>query len=716
MDAKISVIVPGYNCEKYLAECLDSLLSQTHDNLEIIFVDDGSTDSTLEIARVYERQDSRVRVMHFRNHGQGYARNRALEAATGEFVGYLDSDDTLEPTAMESALRRLETDGSDFVVFTFKYFSDGSSNFRFNHSERYFGSFYLEGPDRFRTLDARAYFAHNHLFRRSFLVENGVFFSEGHLYEDNPFVLKATLCSERISLIQAPLENIRSNPDSSTRTNFDKSVHADDYILAVEECVNMLSEYEELVGIEQARYFYTKYALKKFFRYYYARIPRNVRSTFARRFLRAISPVARSLPPNVRDRELYLCLKTGVFDHGTPLALEALAFGRCRVLPRYRSLRKALRAFRARVDSPYDYRGPIQNDLVLFMGFDFRYTGNSRYLFEELLASSNASSPQIRFVTSSKLVAPQLRIEPDSPDMFDALSRAHIVIVESWVKRKYEKRPGAIWIQLWHGSPLKRMLFDSPESAILPSSPKTKNIHYADISKWDYFLVDEQRFARIFQTAFLLDPTKMIVDRYPRVRYLLQASRNPDTMANLRDKYRVPEGKRVVLYCPTWRDYNYAVPQDKVDSSYLIDLDLLQNLLGQDYCILSKDHSYLHSASNPLSTMPDAETQELLLVSDILVTDYSSIVFDAMAIGMPYALFCNDFARFAKIRGVYEDVWEELSGNAFTSERDLADSIISQCATRRLPPSLPDIDEGDSALSGLIERLVESGHDGDAYV
>ncbi|MBR4906909.1 MAG: glycosyltransferase [Clostridia bacterium] len=102
---KISVIVPVYNTEAYLPACVETLLRQTHTNLELIFVDDGSTDGSGALLDAYAKKDPRVRVIHKSNGGVSAARNIGIDSATGEYIGFVDSDDTVEPMYAETLLR-----------------------------------------------------------------------------------------------------------------------------------------------------------------------------------------------------------------------------------------------------------------------------------------------------------------------------------------------------------------------------------------------------------------------------------------------------------------------------------------------------------------------------------------------------------------------------------------------------------------------------------
>ena len=115
---KISVIIPVYNTEeKYLRQCMDSLITQDYKNLEIILVDDGSVNSAGEICDQYEKQDDRIRVIHQTNQGISAARNKALEIITGEWVAFVDSDDWLEKDAFSVLMRQVKNKTPDLIVW-----------------------------------------------------------------------------------------------------------------------------------------------------------------------------------------------------------------------------------------------------------------------------------------------------------------------------------------------------------------------------------------------------------------------------------------------------------------------------------------------------------------------------------------------------------------------------------------------------------------------
>ena len=107
MQPKVSVIIPVYNVEKYLRQCLDSVVNQTLKDIEIICIDDGSTDNSLNILKEYAQKDNRIKIISKKNGGLSSARNAGLKFATGEFVGFVDSDDYIERETYENAVEPL---------------------------------------------------------------------------------------------------------------------------------------------------------------------------------------------------------------------------------------------------------------------------------------------------------------------------------------------------------------------------------------------------------------------------------------------------------------------------------------------------------------------------------------------------------------------------------------------------------------------------------
>ena len=114
-EVLVSVIIPVYGVEKYIAQCLESVINQTYNNLEIIVVNDGTKERSAEIAKEYAAKDSRIKVYDFDNGGLSVARNRGLEIATGDYISYIDSDDWIEKNMYETLLEAAMKNDADMV-------------------------------------------------------------------------------------------------------------------------------------------------------------------------------------------------------------------------------------------------------------------------------------------------------------------------------------------------------------------------------------------------------------------------------------------------------------------------------------------------------------------------------------------------------------------------------------------------------------------------
>lgn len=198
----VSVIIPVYNVKKYLAECLDSIVGQTLRNIEILCVDDGSTDGSAEILEAYAQKDPRIRILPQSNSGVSVARNTGLLAARGEYLYCLDSDDVLAAEALETAYQVSRANRLDILYFDFlRFYDDGSEG---KPVERRNLSDVRDGVSFCRTLkDRREYLGvvWTQLYSRSFLEANHLRFYPGIIHEDELFVFTALMKAQRVSHI-----------------------------------------------------------------------------------------------------------------------------------------------------------------------------------------------------------------------------------------------------------------------------------------------------------------------------------------------------------------------------------------------------------------------------------------------------------------------------------------------------------------------------------
>lgn len=218
----VSIVIPVYNSEPYLAQCLESLARQTYEDLEILCVDDGSTDRSPEILRGFARKDSRFRVYTKENEGRGAApaRNYGLDRATGTYLQVLDSDDFFEPDMVEVLVSQLEKTGAEMAICRALRFD----HLRQRDAGRYFTQQFARKPREeafcwrdcpdaiFDVVDIVPW---NKLLRRDFVERNGLRFEPIPISDDQVFCCLAMVLAERITVVDRPLVHYRFNTGTS---------------------------------------------------------------------------------------------------------------------------------------------------------------------------------------------------------------------------------------------------------------------------------------------------------------------------------------------------------------------------------------------------------------------------------------------------------------------------------------------------------------------
>jgi glycosyltransferase involved in cell wall biosynthesis len=219
----VSVVIPVFNVERYLAECLDSALGQTLENIEVICVDDGSSDASLQILEEYKQRDARVTVVSQPNHGQSAARNRGLDLARGRYLYFLDSDDTIAVHALYELCACAQRDELDLIQFDTES-SFESEELRIRHPHMGFRPRTCHYPSVWTGSEIFAAMIQNNDYRISVCImfirtallrEARLRFIEGAIYEDNSFVFMLMLHANRVRYIRKNYYHYRIRPNST---------------------------------------------------------------------------------------------------------------------------------------------------------------------------------------------------------------------------------------------------------------------------------------------------------------------------------------------------------------------------------------------------------------------------------------------------------------------------------------------------------------------
>ena len=244
--AKVSVIVPFHNVEKYISKCLTSLIYQSLDDIEIICINDASTDDSKNIVQHYIENDKRIILLNVENmSGQSYARNLGLEVASGEYIGFVDADDWVELDMFEKMYNKAKSADSDITMCQAQLYDDKEQTF---YTNDYYSLKSLEkyGDNVFNPYETKDEILNinvvlwNKIYKREFLQNISVKFQNGYIYEDLPFFFETYLKAQRINILWEAPYYYRQNRQFSTMQNSDKKVY--DRIPMVERTYNVLKQ------------------------------------------------------------------------------------------------------------------------------------------------------------------------------------------------------------------------------------------------------------------------------------------------------------------------------------------------------------------------------------------------------------------------------------------------------------------------------------------
>ena len=298
---------------------------------------------------------------------------------------------------------------------------------------------------------------------------------------------------------------------------------------------------------------------------------------------------------------------------------------------------------------------------IVFLGFDYSYRGNSKYLFEYIKNHTNFT---VYFITDEQ--QGESFVSPQRSETQNLIEQAQVLVLESYIPDGL--KPNGTIIQLWHGTPIKKLFLDSNELH------QNKNIYnyrarkYNKLIKHNYFITDTKEINSVFNTAFPMQETKIISSGYPRNQFLIEHNEDNQLISQIKEDLQLNNHKQTILYVPTWRDNK--------EEQYLLEFP---KEITDHYNIIYKCHIEDKNIKKTNYIDPLVyETQQLILVADMLISDYSSIIFDALTIDKKVYLYTPDFESYKYHRGLYEEVFNTVNQNQYFESNKMFEAISNQ--------------------------------------
>ncbi|AFS71442.1 CDP-glycerol glycerophosphotransferase family protein [Exiguobacterium antarcticum] len=336
---------------------------------------------------------------------------------------------------------------------------------------------------------------------------------------------------------------------------------------------------------------------------------------------------------------------------------------------------------------------PIQKNLVVFESFLGRgYSDNPKALYLKL----REQHPELKLVwifakeptADVKASCPDWVLR-NSPKYYYCMARARYWIFNTRQPLSLKKRRTTTYLQTWHGTPLKRLGLDMEEVHMAGTTTEQyKKNFYQQAQEWDYLLSPNTYSSEIFKRAFGFSGT-LLESGYPR-NDLLYAPDRDQQAETIKRKLDVPANKKVILYAPTWRDDEF-VTKGQYRFNLQLDLQQMQERLGQDYIVLLRMH-YLIAEHLDLDAYAGfaydvssyGDIAELYLISDLLITDYSSVFFDYAHLNRPMLFFTYDLEKYASVlRGFYFDFEAVVPGPLLKESNQVIDYIADITANSK---------------------------------
>ncbi|MFE0419605.1 bifunctional glycosyltransferase/CDP-glycerol:glycerophosphate glycerophosphotransferase [Streptomyces tendae] len=674
---KLSLVVPVYKVQGYLPECLDSILGQDCTDFEIIAVDDCSPDGSGAILDEYAKRDDRIHVIHLtENVGLGRARNAGLEKATGDYVLFLDSDDTLSDGALSAIRDRIEATGDpEILIFDYaRTYWDGRvrPNLRAELLKE-------KGPDTFSLADRPQLLdllqiVWNKAYRRDFIARTGLTFPPGY-YEDAPWTFCSLISTERIAVLDRVCVHYRQRREGGNILKtvsrkhfdvFDQYQRVFDYLDAHEE----LAEWRGPLFRKMVDHYLTVLERP-------GRLPQDARAEFFHRAsadYRARVPKGFTRPGGGRGHK-YGMLERDAYTTMVS-ALAAVKF-RQRVKTRTRtalnrSKRGAMGAF-----YQSQLRLPLDDNLVLFSAYWSRSVScNPAAIDAELarLAPHMRRVWAVRADNADRVPKGVQVVRVGSREYWAALARAKYLVNNVNFADSVVKREGQIHVQTHHGTPLKTMGLDQQKYPASTDMDFEKLLERCD--RWDYSISANQFSTVVWERVYPCSYTTLETG-YPRNDVLVNA-RSEDVRA-ARAALGLADGTKAFLYMPTHREYQPGFTPP-------LDLGRFARELGPDVTLLVRGHYFygnsphvneLRRTGRVVDVSGHARVEELYLAADALITDYSSAMFDYAVLDRPIISYVPDWDVYSAVRGTYFDLLQEPPGAVAATQTELLGLLSS---------------------------------------
>lgn len=690
---KVSIVIPYWKGTRYLEDCIGTIGRQGvpceillacdrgHDEIPVS-VQDHPDVKILEMDRIFIQEEPGAAsedITPVQPLGTAFCRNAALARASSDYVYFIDSDDYLLENSLMPMLALAQE--KEAAVVTGNQYSSWFSSYNFDvvkagQETDLTENGSLRGDMLWRRFKYRMTVQH-FLIRRSLIEENQIRFDDGRFrYSDMEFILCVLQCAGGNAWVVKDSYYVsRSHNDRihlpSLSQEEDKSCVAE-FLDAYWSAMNQIKDEVELQTI--LNHCLIQFVLSHYPDFMSQSVLPSLSECFSQ--MERWKALTEGIP--FWQKKMLGAIRSGNYR-------AARIYHRCYIV---RKKKKGLLGNRIQwyrlVEHLLFCRLPVRKDWVILESFFGRsYSDSPKYLYEYLQRKygdkyryiwvMNGRSTELD--KSGKHTVCRLESLRYVYYMSRCGYRIFNVRQPSWNK----KRDGVVFLETWHGTPLKKLGFDMED--VFSSDPEFKTVFYRQAKEWDYLVSANPFSTDVFERAFGYARGQILEYGYPRNDILYHPDKE-EIAKEVKKEFGIPEDKKVILYAPTWRD-DQVITIGQYGFELALDLARMQEEFGRDCIILLRTHYYVAQQLD-LSAYDGfvydgsryEDVSRIYLASDLLITDYSSVFFDYANLKRPILFFAYDYDSYAgEMRGLYIDMEKELPGPVLTTNDELVDAL-----------------------------------------
>ncbi|MET7535490.1 bifunctional glycosyltransferase family 2 protein/CDP-glycerol:glycerophosphate glycerophosphotransferase [Streptomyces sp. NPDC005507] len=669
---RFSVVVPAHDVPGRLPDCLDSVLGQAFADFELIAVVTAPEGLCASIVAAHAARDPRIKVLHAPpGDGLPGARNAGIACAEGDFLLFLDGDDTLVADALGVLDARLtESEEPDLLLFDHErvHWFDGGRGATLERlwQDAPAGTFTVEQHPALPDVLVPAWSA---AYRRDFVSRHELAFVPG-MFTDMVWSVLAALRAERIALLDRICVRHLLRRQGSRNTI--PGPHHMDLLDQFDLVMRRAAELKPDTALLGSVFHQLVCGVLKT-----AASPGQLPSPALRRrfFRQAARLYRRHRPAGHRPPGGSVGLQHALLASRSYTAFRALRGTKHRLGSVARLVRRLLRRLRERSSNPYGafLRRPVDENLAVFSSYWGRgYTCNPAAVH----AAARRLAPHVKTVfLATKDHAGQMPDDVEcvvigSARYWEVMATAKYTFNNVNFEMSVRKRPGTVHVQTQHGTPLKRMGVDQVEFPAAAAAAGSLGKLLQRVDRWDFNLSSNRHSTEVWERAYPGEYESLDIG-YPRNDAFYRST--AEDVAAIRRRLGVPEDRIAVLYAPTHRDY-------RTDFLPQLDLAAFCEALGDQFVVLLRaHHSYEGAAglegmlrSGALIDVTEHRSpEEVCLAADALITDYSSIMFDYANLDRPIVVYADDWDVYRETRGVYFDLLAAPPGPVARTQDEL---------------------------------------------